>query len=1699
MTARVEKAKKRLDGIYRNLYRQSVTLVWDTWKNNPFRIPILMILILLTVTSSASWLINPRSSINQNPPKALASTYQFVPTSGNLVVGTGQNANSLLAGATEGVNTGSWKGTLSDDNFHWQVTAADAATPNLNMQLDLGIAKLAGANKLIIQTEVDLDSASRVLKIQICDWVSSTSVDATTDGQCTGGGWRSLMSQNASNVDVDIALTSPAAFQWHIYDGYFSSGTGGGTAISTPLTNFTSSDTQPIRVRYWSDSDVVGSADVAVDFLRANALVDPVYQASSFTNLGVGTVTGIYANTHIVGNTATGQQNVTSADGVSIDVAGTAGSISDSYLTFKNVKTYTGMNAFYFKSEYYCSTTGINFDYAIRNFTAGTWENLTSASIACSGSAATNAWSKNNITPADYIDEASGDEVRIRMYGSANSTVTLRQDFAYLMVGSTNSDSAQCEITWGTGTATDCTNARDLIGPATAVAFANTAEDESNTVNNDYYALDNDGDATLEEATAANINFPVTVPSDAQVVANHYAGRFSGCSVCTTTALTVQMGLRDYSGTPTSTAATGGWTAVGATSATATQAYTDSITALAIGTYGNQTNPDDHIDTNNNVMNVRLRTTASGLTSNNAVTNWDFAMVSISWVVDSSHPTRNYQFAPTGDTLGAGTEIARLGQTAAVNTGVNTGGWQGTRGDDNYHWSINGANVVGTNHNMQLNFTSAKQNGANKLLIQTEFDTDAALAVKVQICDWVSSTSVDVAADGDCTTGGWRSVNSQNASNVDVDFTTNGVISLQWQIFDGYFTTGTTGGTAISTPLTNFFHASNGVKIRLYNTVQTATAIDVDFLRIQPIIDTVYHPAGVTNLNGSGGALAGTYANTHVVGNSASGQQSTTTADGVYLAGAGTAGSIADYYLSFKNIKTYAGMNTFYFKADYNCSAATAGLDHQFAIYNFTTTSWENLNSAAIACATADATNAWAKNNISPTDYINGGETRIRFYGDLNSTTTLRLDFAYLVVGSTNTDSSDCQISFGSGTASDCANTRNLVGPASPNTFDVETEDESTTMGTGDANAFYALDNESTPDTTVEEGASSNISFPVTQPSNSSIVGQHFATRFSGCGAFGNPCGATALTAQFGFKDYSGFNQATGGWLQLNPTSNSATLAYADSISNLSISVYGQQINPEDLIDTANNKMNLRLRPTTRGSAAGDVTVVWDFAMASIQWIEIGSTIDISGSSSVDASTVAVAVDGVLQVNKNATVASSAWTISSVFVGKGRVVIVWHDGASDANESTGITNYDGSGNITCMVLTAHTFSVGSADNQTKTYSELTLYDNDADEDVMYKAISNTISVDATSSYADETLDILSSNSLTVGGSETLTTLNLTVNGTLTSGGATTYNVGGNYTNNGTFTASTSTVTLNGAAAQNLSGTMTNTSAFYNLTLTNASGADATDDERTNFVAGIDFAASATVTNNYTIAVASVRVEYNTGSTYTMTNINWNGAAVGTRIFFRNSAASGSWLLNVSGTQTNVAYVNVSRSDASSGSTISAGNGTNYDGNNNTNWSFTAVITGTVYMANETTIGTSGNGGPCDGAATNVSLRVNGGAENTASCSNTTAVFSFTGLTVNSGDRVTIYLTSTMKANTVLVAQSNGAYSIDLYENRVSVTYTTGSSIVIDNLTDYDSDQNNTDMLYDAENAATDTLILESGIELHIPTSKAFAPGGAATN
>ncbi len=1360
-------------------------------------------------------------------PRALAH-YQFTPSRGAIIVGASTTITAVVAASTEGSNVGSWKGTLADDGYHWTVAGENPG--GIDVNLSVGGVELNGANKLIIQTEFDLDATVLSTEVQICDWSSSTSVDDPADSECTGGGWRTLNTKNASQVPVALVHTAGTGFQWHVYNGYWSTGTTGGAPVNTPLTNFVNGANE-IKIRYFSSTNI--TTELAIDFLRVYAVVDPVYHPAGFTQESGGTPTGHYGNANMLGNTTNAQQAALTGDGIFLDVPGTVSTTSNFYLTFKNVKTYTGMNTILVNAESLCSaaTAGLQYQFKIRNFTLNTWEDI-SQPLDCSATGFFNNFAKNNIVIDDYINDS--DEIWVGVYALSNSTTNIRLDSIYLILGTTNTDTNQCEITLGSNTAgritanpsapgadrievmkvngnylylggydssgvdnewrmekrntsdgsfvtafgtngvvtndpstgadqilaiastsdalffggydtgtgagqwriekrdptdgslitsfdtdgiiqfnpaadidqitsmtaddsylyvtgfedddtgvwrthkydastgalvtafdgdgmatsslaatgderpqrikvdtdylyvagydnvpgniewriekrnkttgalcisgvecasgtfgvggvattnpsanidriyalaiddtymyvaghdgaisaadgqwriekrnlsdgalvtafdgdgivqinpttadidwvndafvddtylylggfidddagvwrlekrnktsgaleatfggggvvlsedgaddrinavgtdgthlftagygtapgdnqwviekrstttslrttdtfgdNDCTGTRNIdITGGNRDAWAIQSQDETASMSTPFYGFDNDFDTGLEEASAAHLGFSVTPPPNTAVAGLYWAGRaMSGA------AGTVRLALKDYSGL---TGTTGGRSIVGST-LTSAMTYNDPLTTAGIGSgglAGYMTNPEDYIDSVNNTMSLSLITNVAGASTTNSTAIWDFGMVSFSWVENIDHPSGSHQFTPSRGAIIVGASTTITAVVAASTEGSNVGSWKGTLADDGYHWTVAGENPGGIDVNLSVG--GVELNGANKLIIQTEFDLDATvLSTEVQICDWSSSTSVDDPADSECTGGGWRTLNTKNASQVPVALVHTAGTGFQWHVYNGYWSTGTTGGAPVNTPLTNFVNGANEIKIRYFSSTNITTELAIDFLRVYAVVDPVYHPAGFTQE--SGGTPTGHYGNANMLGNTTNAQQAALTGDGIFLDVPGTVSTTSNFYLTFKNVKTYTGMNTILVNAESLCSAATAGLQYQFKIRNFTLNTWEDI-SQPLDCSATGFFNNFAKNNIVIDDYINDSdEIWVGVYALSNSTTNIRLDSIYLILGTTNTDTNQCEITLGSNTAG-----RITANPSAPGADRIE-------------------------------------------------------------------------------------------------------------------------------------------------------------------------------------------------------------------------------------------------------------------------------------------------------------------------------------------------------------------------------------------------------------------------------------------------------------------------------------------------------------------------------------------------------------------------------------------------------------------------------------------------------------------------------------
>jgi autotransporter-associated beta strand protein len=244
------------------------------------------------------------------------------------------------------------------------------------------------------------------------------------------------------------------------------------------------------------------------------------------------------------------------------------------------------------------------------------------------------------------------------------------------------------------------------------------------------------------------------------------------------------------------------------------------------------------------------------------------------------------------------------------------------------------------------------------------------------------------------------------------------------------------------------------------------------------------------------------------------------------------------------------------------------------------------------------------------------------------------------------------------------------------------------------------------------------------------------------------------------------------------------------------------------------------------------VTAQYSTLSGDTTWtVGTGCGISISGTANGNnTATVLVAVNGTLQVGKTGTIGGGAWTIAGVNApATNDIVTVWVDNVTDNLESTAVTKYSGTGDISGMVLNTNILTIGSNQNNSVSVTNLGLCDVDTgclDEDIMHTSNSGALLVQASgNTYTDETLKVLASNTLTVdsGATETVTTEKINNAGIITSIGSPTYTLAGTdgtpFVNSGTFTPSTSTVSYTG---NNSGGNTTiENVTYYNMEVNNS--------------------------------------------------------------------------------------------------------------------------------------------------------------------------------------------------------------------------------------------------------------------------------------
>jgi len=128
--------------------------------------------------------------------------------------------------------------------------------------------------------------------------------------------------------------------------------------------------------------------------------------------------------------------------------------------------------------------------------------------------------------------------------------------------------------------------------------------------------------------------------------------------------------------------------------------------------------------------------------------------------------------------------------------------------------------------------------------------------------------------------------------------------------------------------------------------------------------------------------------------------------------------------------------------------------------------------------------------------------------------------------------------------------------------------------------------------------------------------------------------------------------------------------------------------------------------------------------------------------------------------------------------------------------------------------------------------------------------------------------------------------------------------------------------------------------------------------------------------------------------------------------------------------------------------------------------------------------------------TGVCAVINNGTPSCDTSIDVSGAFSITDLNASAGDQITLFIDGgTDFGNTVTVSGGSHITNFKIYENHVIVRDDNGGTISIAEMDAYDNDQNSTDILFDAEDSTTDTLLVEDGNELYVPTGEIFEPGG----
>lgn len=712
--------------------------------------------------------------------------------------------------------------------------------------------------------------------------------------------------------------------------------------------------------------------------------------------------------TNTAGGTVTNEYNDTTTDDNTTSLQIAAnGSGIDAYLSFTNLPTPYTGANTILVEFSGLRTTITNYTVSIRDFTNSQWDTLSGTALTNTSDATNYFASSIAQSVTDYV---SSGEIRIRV-SSASTSGSVTIDYARVTIGSVASNTGIYvgTITRGTTSTGTVANTQTLDTSSADSAWVLNTTNTTAATTTEY---NGDCNTAANHCVALNIQMPVTLPSNTLVTGVYVVQRH----LASNAALDQELGIFDERTGRVAITPTTGVDDTTAQMRMRTIAYamppqigSDPITTIPVY------QPQQAVDTTNNSIQWYSRTTASDTTARTLTL--DFVFSSIRYIGPEKSVTATW--VPTGSTLTQGT--------------VNASNWRFANQDDAGYYTITANATNGTD--IYLSFSNVTiPTGSNKLLIYSQHRWSVASTVhELYIWDFIGST--------------WREITPHDST-----YTSSGVANTeqlyQLEIYDGYFDDGS--NAPVTTALSNFV---SGGEVRLrYLSANTTSGLGIDYAFVEFSKDPTYFANSMSITNGT-----------------RTNQYSDTFTDDATTNLIITNSSGIDYYFAFKNVITPpTGSNAAYVTYSGFHTGATS---YNVYIRNFTSASWELLNSTALT-NTADATNSFLKSITTWSDYISSGEMRIRV-ATTAAAGSANTDFVRLILGSVNTAGSGSAIRAGGEMQNTVTQARDL--------------DTSVTFA-APTHAWRLRNYESTMSNRTFDGPANisfSIDFPMTLPTNS--------------------------------------------------------------------------------------------------------------------------------------------------------------------------------------------------------------------------------------------------------------------------------------------------------------------------------------------------------------------------------------------------------------------------------------------------------------------------------------------------------------------------------------------------------------------------------------------------------------------------------------